>query len=347
MRRVAAFFVAIQLLFAGTTAAAQDTGGPYGSVRTVVIESWVEEWDPAAQRWVRISERASESREVAQSLPVVSMSYNRSERVSPVIAVSVSPTGFAGSSLSAPRAQYGPFLVTSATTASMIGPTDAATPAQFDAMLRDFPSISVLEMIEAPGTSHDIANLAVGRRIRAAGIATHVPNGGSVRSGAVELFLAGSSSTMEDGAQFAVHSWLDTYGREADDFVLDHPAHRIYLDYYVEMGMSEGQAQQFYSMTNSVPHHSALWLDAVDMRRWLGRERLPDTRLAQEPAKRESFDVPLPVIALTPPEQLHIPIDLQVRRFDLPPLQIEYGDISAITLAAVGTPSLDSRAAFP
>jgi hypothetical protein len=74
---------------------------------------------------------------------------------------------------------------------------------------------------------------------------------------------------MEDGAEFAVHSWLDNHGREAGDFAANHPAHRLYLDYYVEMGMSEAQARSFYAMTNSVPHASARWFGADEMRGWI------------------------------------------------------------------------------
>ena len=62
-------------------------------------------------------------------------------------------------------------------------------------MIRDFPALTMLEMVEAPGTSNDLANLQVARRIRASGIAIHVPSHGSVRSGAVELFLAGAQRT--------------------------------------------------------------------------------------------------------------------------------------------------------
>ena len=87
-------------------------------------------------------------------------------------------------------------------------------------------------MVEAPGTDNDIANLAVGRRIRAAGLATYVPRGGSVRSGAVELFLAGVERQIDDGAEFAVHSWLDNHGREANDFAADDPAHRLWSKVY-------------------------------------------------------------------------------------------------------------------
>lgn len=167
-------------------------------------------------------------------------------------------------------AAYGPFRVLDETRAALVGVTGPATPAQFRAMLRDYPRLARLEFIECPGTDDDRANLATGRLIRAAGLETHVPADGSVRSGAVELFLAGKTRVIEDGAEFAVHSWLDESGLEADDYAADSPEHLAYLRYYREMGMDEGQARAFYDMTNSAPHEGALWLTAQDMRRWIG-----------------------------------------------------------------------------
>ena len=107
------------------------------------------------------------------------------------------------------------------------------------------------------------------RMIRAAGLITHVPAGGSVRSGAVELLLAGKQRRIDDGAEFAVHSWIAEDGREADDFAAGSPEHAGYLAYYREMGMAEAQARAFYAMTNSVGFDEAKWLDAAEMRRWL------------------------------------------------------------------------------
>lgn len=167
-------------------------------------------------------------------------------------------------------AAYGPFRVIDRKRAALVGVTGPATPREFKAMLRDYPELARLDMLECPGTDDDRANLAVGRMIRAAGLETRVPDGGSVRSGAVELFLAGATRTIEDGAEFAVHSWLDDHGLEADDYAADAPEHRSYLAYYQEMGMDRGQARAFYDMTNSVPHDQALWLGAQDMRKWLG-----------------------------------------------------------------------------
>ena len=178
-------------------------------------------------------------------------------------------------------AQYGPFRVLDYRRVALVGETDATTPGYFRAMMRDFPDLEQLDMVECPGTRDDRANLQVGRMIRAAGLVTHVPAVGSVRSGAVELFLAGVERDIAQGAEFAVHSWMDAYGREADDFAMHAQENRQYLDYYREMGMSAEQARSFYAFTNSVPHARALWLDASDMRRWTGRR----TQRAQSPAR--------------------------------------------------------------
>ncbi|TMM47156.1 alpha/beta hydrolase [Qipengyuania marisflavi] len=168
-------------------------------------------------------------------------------------------------------AQYGPFRVLDGQRVALMGETDAATPRWFRAMMRDYPGLAQIDMVECPGTRDDRANMQLGRMIRAAGMVTHVPPIGSVRSGAVELFLAGVQRDIANGAEFAVHSWMDDYGREAGDFAPNAPENRKYLDYYREMGMDDGTARAFYDMTNSVPHRRARWLGASDMRRWVGR----------------------------------------------------------------------------
>ncbi len=166
--------------------------------------------------------------------------------------------------------QYGPFRVIG-DRVELVGETDAMSPSWFARVLADNPGLARLDMIECPGTLDDRANLQLGRMIRKAGLATHVPSHGSVRSGAVELFLAGIERSMEAGAEFAVHSWRDEYGREADDFSLEAPENRVYLDYYAEMGMSPQQSRAFYAMTNSVPHHRARWMEAGEMGQWVDR----------------------------------------------------------------------------
>ena len=171
-------------------------------------------------------------------------------------------------------ADYGPFRVVNARRAALLGETGSNAPYWFAKMLRENPELTQIDLVECPGTRDDLANLRLGRMIREAGMNTFVPAIGSVRSGAVELFLAGASRKIADGAEFAVHSWRDAEGREAHDFAFDAPQNAKYFDYYSAIGMSESEARAFYAMTNSVPHHKALWLDARDMRQWsnFGRE---------------------------------------------------------------------------
>ncbi len=166
-------------------------------------------------------------------------------------------------------ASFGPFRVIDPTRAALVDLTDSRSPAQFEAMLKAYPGITLIEMIDCPGTEDDRANLRLGRMIHARGLATHVPAGGSVRSGGVELFLAGRQRIADPGAEFAVHSWADEDGRQAADYPESAPENRAYIDYYREMGMSAAQAKAFYAMTNSVPFEDAKWLGAAEMARWV------------------------------------------------------------------------------
>lgn len=168
-----------------------------------------------------------------------------------------------GSGASAPipaLAAFGPFRVLDPGRAALVDATDSASPRDFARMLLAYPGVRTLEMIECPGTSDDTANLRLGRMIHRAGLATHVPAGGSVRSGAVELFLAGAKRSADPAAEFAVHSWQDSDGLEASDFPASDPVNLAYLAYYREMGLSEARARAFYAMTNAVPHEDARWM---------------------------------------------------------------------------------------
>ena len=165
--------------------------------------------------------------------------------------------------------RFGPFAVLDRDHAALVGATDARSPREFRRMLSRWPQIRVLEQIDCPGTLDDRANLALGRMIRARGIDTHVPAHGSVRSGGVELFLAGKHRTAEEGAWFAVHAWRDRLGREPQDLAANAPANLAYLEYYQAMGMSPDEAQAFYALTNSAPNHTARWLTAAQMRSWV------------------------------------------------------------------------------
>tara|TARA_R110000824_G_scaffold2274_3_gene10644 strand:- start:303 stop:1034 length:732 start_codon:yes stop_codon:yes gene_type:complete len=169
---------------------------------------------------------------------------------------------------SAAYGQYGPFRVIAADAVEMTGTVDSYTPALFRQMIQHFPGIKRIEMLDCDGSVDEEANLNLARMIRRAGISTHVPANGSVRSGAVELFLAGATRTAHPNAEFIVHSWMDEDGREANDYPANDPVHSEYLDYYAEMGVPVPTAKAFYALTNSVPFSDQLRLSRNDMARF-------------------------------------------------------------------------------
>lgn len=208
-----------------------------------VVETWVEEWDPDKGCWIRVDQPSGSCSSEVRRLPP-------NEPV-------------------APLGRFGPFVVLSDRIAALVGTTDTESPKHFQRMLAAYPGISQLNFLDAPGTINDVSNLQLGRMIRASGISTHVPSNGSARSGAVDLFIAGVRRTMEDGARFAVHCWSDVYGKGPYDFPEHAPANELYLNYYMDMGMSHDKSHQFYAMTNSVPHSGAFWFGPEEMRKWI------------------------------------------------------------------------------
>lgn len=167
------------------------------------------------------------------------------------------------------KAHYGPFAVIDAATVRMAGDVTSATPRQFAAMLAAYPGLKRLEMVDCPGSLDEEANLILARAIRRAGMETVVPSGGSVRSGAVELWLAGSTRRAAADAEFGVHSWADDTGREANDYAASDPVHAEYLGYYREMGMDDAKARAFYALTNSTPFDEVRYLTRDDMARFV------------------------------------------------------------------------------
>jgi hypothetical protein len=313
--------------------------------RVVSHVAWVEEWDPATGEWVRVEERpATVTRaayEPASSTVSRAGATTITETVTEIGVEEPQPVRFIAQGVrpSAGRAgiaAFGPFRVIDANRAAIVGATDAASPQAFAAMMAAFPGLEVIEFVDAPGTTHDLANLRLGRAIRAAGLATHVPTGGSARSGAVELFLAGARRTLDPGALFAVHSWRDERGREPGDFAPDAPENRLYLDYYTEMGMSERQARDFYAMTNSVPHAGALWLEGGEMARWIA----PAARSIDEDAAG-IVRLALARAGASLKDALRAPVQLPRLAFPAPAPE------PRLAYALHGAALLDSGVAFP
>ncbi len=156
------------------------------------------------------------------------------------------------------RMRYGPFYIINDRTAGVDNVIDSSSPARFQAMLRDWPMLQTLQIIECPGTVDDEANFAVARMVRKAGMSTLVPSNGSARSGGVELFIAGVTRRAEPGAELGVHSWIDEYGREASEYPTNDPVHAEYVHFYEDMGFAPDKAREFYAFTNAAAHPDSI-----------------------------------------------------------------------------------------
>jgi hypothetical protein len=165
----------------------------------------------------------------------------------------------------APGKRYGPFRIVDDKTIELNGIIDDQSPAQFKRLLAAYPSVQKINMVECPGSEDDDANLALARMVRAAGIHTHVPSNGSIRSGGVELYLAGVKRSYDPGAQFGVHSWKDDTGREARDYDDSHSVHSAYLNFYKEVGFKPEQAKAFYSFTNKTGFEGIHYMTPVEL----------------------------------------------------------------------------------
>jgi hypothetical protein len=167
------------------------------------------------------------------------------------------------------KARFGPFSVIDNQTIRMAGDVDGSTPRAFAAMMAAYPHLHRIEMVDCPGSLDEEANMMLARAIRRAGMETVVPQGGSVRSGAVELFLAGVKRSAAPDAEFGVHSWRDENGLEASDYPANDPVHAEYLNYYREMGLDAAKAAAFYTLTNSTSFDDVRYLTRDDMARFI------------------------------------------------------------------------------
>jgi hypothetical protein len=82
---------------------------------------------------------------------------------------------------------------------------------RLEALLRQTPNTHVLAFRSPGGLS--IEGLAVGRVIRRAGIATHLPANTQCASACTYAFLGGRVRTMEEGARYGVHIFSSSGNR--------------------------------------------------------------------------------------------------------------------------------------
>ena len=144
---------------------------------------------------------------------------------------------------------FGIFSSQDSETVIIEGLIDSDIPQYWDNYIAAFPETNRMIMKDCPGSTDDDANWAAARKIRAQDIAIHLPADADIASGAVDLFLSGTTRTREAGSKIGVHAWADGAGNEATDFPVGDVEHQGAIDYYIDMGFSQEDAEAFYYFT--------------------------------------------------------------------------------------------------
>jgi len=156
--------------------------------------------------------------------------------------------------------------------AFMTGVIGESTPERVDELLAEHPEVTRIVMLDVPGSMDDEANMVAVQKVHDAGLATHVPADGMVASGGTDFFLAGAQRTIEFGALLGVHSWSDGFGREGSEYAEDAEDHRLYLDFYEQVGVPD----EFYWYT--------LDIASADDIHWMNSMEIAEYDLLSDPA---------------------------------------------------------------
>ena len=170
---------------------------------------------------------------------------------------------FAGCSAFGPDYEAAAFTI-EGDKAIMRGVIDGTTPERVEALIEDHPEVKTIVMQHVPGSVDDESNLKAARLIREHGFHTHVPaiDEEGIASGGVDFFLAGVQRTVETGANLGVHSWAAGDGTTGADVPKDDAQHKLYLDYYAEMGIP---ADFYWFTLEAAPAESIHWMTAEEI----------------------------------------------------------------------------------
>ena len=149
--------------------------------------------------------------------------------------------------------QFGIFEVIDDTTIQLDGVINSASLHNFMALIDSYPRINTIRIVNCDGSEDDEINLQLAELVHQRETDIHILENGLIASGGTDFFLAGRSRTKGPNTRIGVHSWggLDDDGNvvSATDFPEGHEYHLPYIEYYVSVGFTQEQAEDFYYFT--------------------------------------------------------------------------------------------------
>lgn len=170
-----------------------------------------------------------------------------------------------GLGLSPDSSEFGIFTVIDDNTAELDGVINSSSLRNFNAMISSHPEIDMIRIINCDGSEDDEINLELSLLVHQRNTSIHLEEEGLIASGGTDFFLAGASRTKGTNTRIGVHSWSgeDDNGNEveATDFPVGHEFHLPYINYYIAVGFTQQQAEDFYYFTiNAAPANDIHWM---------------------------------------------------------------------------------------
>ncbi len=150
-------------------------------------------------------------------------------------------------------------------TIEMDGDIKSSSLNNFDKLIKTFPDIDKINIVNCGGSLDDETNLKLSHKVHQQGISTHLMGNGEIASGGVDFFLAGVKRTIGKNTKIGVHAWSGD-GEEATHFHKGHKNHLPYINYYKSVGFTQKQAEDFYYFTIYSAH--------ADDIHWMSKEEI-------------------------------------------------------------------------
>ncbi len=149
--------------------------------------------------------------------------------------------------------EFGIFEVIDANTIEMDGVINSSSLNNFNQMVAVYPNINTINIVNCDGSEDDETNLQLSALVHQRGADIHILDNGLIASGGTDFFLAGTRRTKGANTRIGVHSWggQDDDGNliSATDFPVGHEFHQPYIDYYMSVGFTQQEAEDFYYFT--------------------------------------------------------------------------------------------------
>ncbi len=149
--------------------------------------------------------------------------------------------------------QFGIFEVIDDTTIELDGVINGSSLNNFNELIDSYPNINTINIVNCDGSEDDETNLQLSALVHQRGTDIHILDNGIIASGGTDFFLAGTRRTKGSNTRIGVHSWAgeDDDGNlvSATDFPVGHEYHQPYIDYYMSVGFTQQQAEDFYYFT--------------------------------------------------------------------------------------------------